>query len=151
MTLKAGETTVRVRFKDYAFFVPKDAAGATVNDAVLAVCCGGLRRYLEAHAELPKAELAAVVPLGIGVKQGHTAASRRIAFGTHIADPIERLAWIHQQTAAPEPGESERGTPLPACTITPVPSPPAPMMRTLPSSSLFCPLPPTSLRMIWRE
>jgi hypothetical protein len=30
MTLKTGETTVRVRFKDYAFFVPKDVAGATV-------------------------------------------------------------------------------------------------------------------------
>jgi hypothetical protein len=31
MTMKTGETTVRVRFKDYAFFVPKDAAGATVT------------------------------------------------------------------------------------------------------------------------
>jgi len=31
MTLKTGEATVRVRFKDYAFFVPKDAAGATVT------------------------------------------------------------------------------------------------------------------------
>jgi hypothetical protein len=31
MTLKTGEATVRVRFKDYAFFVPKDAAGAAVT------------------------------------------------------------------------------------------------------------------------
>jgi hypothetical protein len=30
MTLKAGDRTVRVTFKDYGFFVPKDAAGATV-------------------------------------------------------------------------------------------------------------------------
>ena len=29
MVLKSGEKSVRVRFKDYAFFVPKDAAGAT--------------------------------------------------------------------------------------------------------------------------
>lgn len=29
MVLKAGEKTVRVRFKDYGFFVPKDSAGAT--------------------------------------------------------------------------------------------------------------------------
>ena len=27
--------------------------GATINDAVLAVCAGGLRKYLEANDELP--------------------------------------------------------------------------------------------------
>ena len=102
-------------------------AGATVNDSVLAVCSGGLRRYLEVHAELPRTELAAVVPLGIGVQHGHTAASRRIAFGTHIADPIERLAWIHRQTSAPQTDQAQRGMPLPACTITPVPAPHRPV------------------------
>ena len=30
MMLKAGDAFVRVRFKDYGFFVPKDCAGATV-------------------------------------------------------------------------------------------------------------------------
>ena len=29
MVLKSGEKSVRVRFKDYGFFVPKDSAGAT--------------------------------------------------------------------------------------------------------------------------
>ena len=29
MVLKSGDQSVRVRFKDYAFFVPKDSAGAT--------------------------------------------------------------------------------------------------------------------------
>jgi Domain of unknown function (DUF4920) len=29
MVLKAGDQSVRVRFKDYAFFVPKDSAGMT--------------------------------------------------------------------------------------------------------------------------
>jgi len=31
MTLKSGDASVRVRFKDYGFFVPKDCAGATVT------------------------------------------------------------------------------------------------------------------------
>ena len=31
MTLKSGEASVRVRFKDYGFFVPKDCAGATAT------------------------------------------------------------------------------------------------------------------------
>jgi diacylglycerol O-acyltransferase len=36
--------------------------GATVDDAVLAVCAGGLRRYLDEHGELPEADLAAPRP-----------------------------------------------------------------------------------------
>jgi WS/DGAT/MGAT family acyltransferase len=102
-------------------------AGATINDAVLAVCSGGLRRYLDAHAELPQADLAALVPLGIGAKHGPATASRCVSFGTNIADPIERLAWIHGQTAAAEAVASAGGLPLPACTITHVPGPPTPV------------------------
>ena len=38
-------------------------AGATVNDAVLAVCAGGLRNYLEANEELPDEDLSALTPV----------------------------------------------------------------------------------------
>src|SRR5512144_810302 len=31
MTLKSGDASVRVRFKDYGFFVPKDCAGAAAT------------------------------------------------------------------------------------------------------------------------
>ena len=102
-------------------------AGSTVNDAVLAVCAGGLRRYLDAHAELPQADLAAIVPLGIGADRGPSATSRRIQFGTSVADPVERLAWIHGQTAATEPATTGHGLPLPSCTITHVPGPSTPV------------------------
>lgn len=101
--------------------------GATVNDAVLAVCSGGLRRYLEAHAELPRTDLTAVVPLCIKAERGPSGTSRRIRFGTSIADPVARLAWIHGQTSAQEPVPEEPGMPLPACTITHVPGPPVPV------------------------
>ena len=103
-------------------------AGATVNDAVLAVCAGGLRRYLEAHAELPQADLAAIVPLGIGTEHRPAAPPRRIGLGTCIADPVQRLAWIHGQTSEAEPTAIETtGMALPACTITHVPGPSAPV------------------------
>ncbi len=105
--------------------------GATLNDAVLAVCSGGLRRYLEAHAELPRADLAAIVPPGIGADDGPGAASLRIQFGTSIADPAQRLAWIHAQTSAPpvatQPVPTQPAMPLPSCTITHVPGPSAPV------------------------
>lgn len=104
-------------------------AGASVNDAVLAVCSGGLRRYLDSHAELPKADLSAIVPLGIGAGTGPMAASsRHIPFGTNLADPVERLAWIHAQTsAAQQPVAAQRDAPLPSCSITHVPGPSVPV------------------------
>lgn len=101
--------------------------GATVNDAVLAVCSGGLRRYLEGHAELPRAELAAVAPMCILADRGPAGTSRHILFGTHLADPVERLARIHAQTSADEPAPAGRGLPPPSCTITHVPGPPTPV------------------------
>lgn len=101
-------------------------AGASVNDAVIAVCAGGLRRYLVAHAELPKAELGAWVPLDVGADRAPEALSRRIRFGTSIGDPVRRLAWIHEQTAGAEPSSDPR-MPSPSCTLTHVPGPSAPV------------------------
>ena len=83
---------------------------AGIDDAVLAVCAGGLRRYLAAHAELPKAELCANVPWTIGL-------------GTDIEDPVQRLARIHAQTAQAHRSASGRAQPLPCCTITHVTAP----------------------------
>ncbi len=84
--------------------------GASIDDAVLAVCAGGLRRYLAAHAELPKAELSANMPW-------------TIAIGTDIEDPVQRLARIHAQTAQAQPPVPRRAQPLPCCTITHVTAP----------------------------
>ncbi len=84
--------------------------GASIDDAVLAVCAGGLRRYLAAHAELPKAELCANVPWTMGM-------------GMDIEDPVQRLARIHAQTAQAQRPAPGRAQPLPCCTITHVNAP----------------------------
>jgi diacylglycerol O-acyltransferase / wax synthase len=99
---------------------------ATVNDAVLAVCSAGLRRYLDGHAELPRADLTAIVALDIGADEGQ-ATSGCIRFGTCLADPVERLGWIHRQTSTAQPAAAQRGMPLPSCTITHVPGPSVPV------------------------
>jgi WS/DGAT/MGAT family acyltransferase len=88
-------------FKRICALVP----GATVNDAVLAVCGGGLQRYLDEHGELPSADLATLAPAP-GREVGASAARHagpawlQLQLGTHLADPVQRLSHIQAQTAA---------------------------------------------------
>jgi WS/DGAT/MGAT family acyltransferase len=87
--------------------------GASVEEAVLAVCGGALRRYLEAQGELPAGHgLGAIVyqsapeataPSSL-VTAGDAAAAlawRHVMLGTDIADASQRLAAIHAQSAVP--------------------------------------------------
>jgi len=98
--------------------------GATVDEAVLAVCGGALRRYLVALGELPEGHsLAAILPEAVpgvapapggvpgaapapaGVAAGAAAALRwrHVHLGTHIADAVQRLAAIQAEShAAPD-------------------------------------------------
>jgi len=81
--------------------------GATVNDAVLAVCGGALRKYLELNDELPEEGLHAIAPIyvrdparGPGAKP--EVSWVRPALGTEIPDAVARLAFIQQQNASSE-------------------------------------------------
>jgi WS/DGAT/MGAT family acyltransferase len=74
--------------------------GATVNDAVLAVCGGGLRRYLDLQGELPQGSLSASAPLGARAGGSDELIWGRVRLGTDIEDPVARLAAIREQTAA---------------------------------------------------
>jgi diacylglycerol O-acyltransferase len=75
--------------------------GATVSEAVLAVCAGGLRRYLAHTDELPAASLTAIAPITLRDASGEPGAEdlvlMRVALGTHLADPVARLADLHRQ------------------------------------------------------
>ena len=76
--------------------------GATVNEVVLAVCAGGLRRYLAHTGELPEASLSAIAPVtlrDVTDADGHGELMlMRASLGTHLADPVARLAYLHAQT-----------------------------------------------------
>jgi hypothetical protein len=91
--------------------------GATLDDAVLAVCAAGLRRYLGERGELPLADLSAIVPGG------------QVQLGTCVADAVQRLALIQARATAAEPGAvaARRSLPLATCTVTPVSSPQGPL------------------------
>lgn len=72
------------------------ARGATVNDVVLALCAGALRRYLIEHHALPDAPLVAGVPASLRLP-GDLAMNNQVVFTicrlpTHLAEPLPRLA-----------------------------------------------------------
>ena len=77
--------------------------GATLNDVILALCGGALRRYLDAKHELPDTPLIAMVPVSVrGAQQdlGNRVAAMNVTLGTHVADPRERLAHVHASAKA---------------------------------------------------
>ncbi|MDE2371878.1 MAG: DUF1298 domain-containing protein [Burkholderiales bacterium] len=94
--------------------------GASIDDAVLAVCAGGLRAYLEAQGELPPADLNALT-----LRAGEAVT---VSLATSIADPVERLRWIQagsEGTAASATPQADR--PLAAFSLTPVAGPQRPV------------------------
>lgn len=96
------------RFTIDEFKTIRDAvAGATVNDAVLAVCGGALRRYLQLHDELPAPSLTAMAPFYVRPAGGGPQARpeltwMRVVLATDTASALQRLHRIHAQTASSE-------------------------------------------------
>lgn len=77
---------------------------ATVNDVVLALCSGALRRYLKRHGPLPRKPLVASMPISLreaGNTEMRTQATLSlVSLATHIADPIRRLRAIRDSAGA---------------------------------------------------
>jgi len=79
------------------------ATGTTINDVVLAMCGGAVRRYLLELDALPEAPLVAMVPIGLKAKESHIASTEggnaigavMCQLGTDRHDPADRLEGIH--------------------------------------------------------
>ena len=83
--------------------VKSAVAGATVNDAVLAIIGGALRRYLLDQGSLPAEPLRAMAPVSLrsptdGGVAGNQVGAMIVSLATHIADPLERLARVQEST-----------------------------------------------------
>lgn len=85
----------------------KDHFGVTVNDVVLALCAGTLRRYLEAKDVLPAEPLVAVCPISVrgGAAEGTAdeGGSNRVSamftsLATDVDDPVARIEAISAAT-----------------------------------------------------
>ncbi len=73
--------------------------GTTVNDVVLAVCGGGLARYLDRRGDLPDTSLVAMVPISVrgDMETGANHVSAMlIPLETGAPGPVDRLHAIHR-------------------------------------------------------
>jgi diacylglycerol O-acyltransferase len=75
-------------------------AGATVNDTVLTIVGGALRKYLSSKKELPTKTMVAMAPISVRGEEGKNALGNQVAamtvrLGTDIEDSLQRLAHVH--------------------------------------------------------
>ena len=82
----------------------KDEVGVKVNDVILALVAGALRRYLAGLDALPEKPLVAAVPVSTRVaddtEMTNQVANMSASLATDIDDPVERLRTIYANTQA---------------------------------------------------
>jgi diacylglycerol O-acyltransferase len=81
----------------------RKAFDCKVNDVVLAACTMSLRRYLEAHHDLPAESLVASVPVSVrpesaGEDLGNRVSTMFVGLPVHVADPLEQLEIITEDS-----------------------------------------------------
>lgn len=77
--------------------------GAKMNDVMLSVCGGAMRRYLEAKNELPAASMTAMAPISVRTDaerntMGNQIAAMFVPVGSHINDVNQRLKYVVEET-----------------------------------------------------
>jgi diacylglycerol O-acyltransferase len=81
----------------------KNAFGVSVNDVVMAMCAGALRRWLAGHDALPTSPLIAMIPVSIRDPSAKGALGNKVSamlatLPTHVTDPARRLEIVHAAT-----------------------------------------------------
>ncbi len=97
----------------------KEALGVKVNDVVLAICSGTLRKYLEGIDALPDEPLIAVCPVSVRTEdqrnvQGNRVSAIFTSLATDVDDPLERIQTIATSTV----GAKEDHNAIGALTLT---------------------------------
>lgn len=77
--------------------------GATVNDVIVSVCGGALRKYLEAKDELPEQSLVAMAPVSarpdaMRKAAGNMVSTMSLPVRSDLSDPLQRLKAVHHES-----------------------------------------------------
>jgi diacylglycerol O-acyltransferase len=78
----------------------KNTFGCTVNDVVLTMCGGALRRYFDANDEELDAAIVAMIPISVRTEDqkgthGNQVSMMLSSLATDLDDPVDRLEHIH--------------------------------------------------------
>ncbi|MCB1704304.1 MAG: wax ester/triacylglycerol synthase family O-acyltransferase [Halioglobus sp.] len=83
--------------------IKNSVPGATVNDAAITIVGGALRKYLQAHDELPEQSLAAMAPVNVRSDKdktgGNIVASMTVQVRSDVEDPLQRLQAVHESSS----------------------------------------------------
>jgi WS/DGAT/MGAT family acyltransferase len=76
--------------------------GTTVNDVMLTIVAGGLRRYLDSKGELPDNSLVTGCPIDVRTAEERSAGGNMVGFmnvslRTDIENPLQRLEAVHRE------------------------------------------------------
>jgi diacylglycerol O-acyltransferase / wax synthase len=83
----------------------KNHYACTVNDVVVSICAGAVRRWLISHTELPADPLIAQIPVSVRSEAQQGTYGNRIMLmsaplHTNVVDPVERLRKTHESLAS---------------------------------------------------
>lgn len=80
------------------------ATGSTVNEILTYLCGSSLRRFFKEYNALPDDSLVGLIPVSLRERSSQNAANAiagiRVELGTHIGDPLARLAAVKQSIKA---------------------------------------------------
>jgi diacylglycerol O-acyltransferase / wax synthase len=90
----------------------KKTFGVSVNDVVMAMCAGALRRWLIDHDALPGQPLVAMIPVSVRDPASQGALGNRVSamltpLPTNVTDPDLRLEIVHSATQAAKAQQAE--------------------------------------------
>lgn len=81
--------------------IRKAVPEVTVNDVVLTICAGGLRRYLSGRGELPAKPLVAMAPISVRADEegtGNQVSAMLVGLATDVENELDRLIRIRANT-----------------------------------------------------
>jgi WS/DGAT/MGAT family acyltransferase len=77
--------------------------GTTINDVMLTIVAGGLRKYLDSKDELPEKTLVTGCPIDVRSPEeraagGNMVGIMNVGLRNDVEDPLERLAAVHRES-----------------------------------------------------
>ena len=86
------------QFEEERIQVLAEATDSTLNEILTYLCSSSLRRFFKEYNALPDESLVGALPVSLQERSerlpGNAIAGLRVALGTHIADPLARLAAV---------------------------------------------------------